>query len=162
MILDNPFFPLSFIAGPAVLTNACAVMQSGAAVRYSLAIQQWREFRTSLATQDGRLSALYVDPAAAFALAERRIHLLLRGLALLHAAVGLFGTTAFLGLVGAFLTDAAPASWVAAVMVASGGLGLLCLLAATVTFVAESVRARALIRLHLEVGEALPAKDLAL
>jgi hypothetical protein len=45
-MVDVPLVPLSFIAGPAVLANACAIMQNGASIRYNLAVQQLRELRT--------------------------------------------------------------------------------------------------------------------
>ena len=40
---DNPFLPLSFIAGPAILTNASAVLLNGASIRYNLGIGLWRD-----------------------------------------------------------------------------------------------------------------------
>lgn len=55
-LADNPFVALTFIAGPAVLTNACATLQNGATLRYGLAISQWREFRASIAAGDDRLA----------------------------------------------------------------------------------------------------------
>ena len=48
-VFDDPISPLSFVAGAAILANACAVMQNGTTTRYNLAIVQWREFRASLA-----------------------------------------------------------------------------------------------------------------
>jgi len=68
-VLDDPFLPLSFIAGPAILTNACAIMQNGATTRYNLAITQWRDFRASLAAGDDRLAQQYLDAQEAVALA---------------------------------------------------------------------------------------------
>ena len=71
----DPFSTLTFITGPAILTNACAILQNGVTLRYNLAITQWREFHASLAADDGRLSMLFVDPRRALSLAERRIRL---------------------------------------------------------------------------------------
>ncbi|WP_167434406.1 DUF2721 domain-containing protein [Mesorhizobium helmanticense] len=152
--IDNPFFPLSFIAGPAILTNACAVLQNGATMRYNLAITQWREFRASLAARDDRLSSQYADPAAATTLAERRIRLQLRGLDLLNAAVVLFAATTVLGLAGSYLVQLGylPAAPVTTAMVVTGVAGLLFLLVATVTLFLESVCGRALLRLQLHFG----------
>ena len=65
---DIPLVPLSFIAGPAILANACAIMQNGASIRYNLAVQHLREFRTSIAAQDTKLAILYDDPAEGSAL----------------------------------------------------------------------------------------------
>lgn len=155
---ENPFLPLSFIAGPAILTNACAIMQNGATMRYNLAITQWREFRASLTARDDRLSLEYTDPARAVGLAERRIRLQLLSLNLLNAAVALFAATTVLGLVGAFLAGVRhfPAASVSLAMVAAGGTGLLFLLAATVSIFFESACGRAMLGLHLQAGNDLP------
>lgn len=58
-MIDVSLIPLSLIAGPAVLANACAIMQNGASIRYNLAVQHLREFRTSIAAEDGRVATLY-------------------------------------------------------------------------------------------------------
>lgn len=153
-MLEDPFSSLSFIAGPAILTNASAVLQNGATTRYNLAISQWREFRASLAARDDRMSLQYVAPEAAIALARRRIELLLRGLGFLNGAVALFAATAVLGLAGAVLAQgqAVPAAAVSLTIGIFGGAGLLALLVATATFFLESSCGRALLRLHREFG----------
>src|SRR5688500_1779374 len=89
-LVDNPFVALTFIAGPAVLTNACATLQNSATLRYGSAITQWREFRASMASGDDMLSRQYADVEAALDIAQRRIRLLLRGLDCLYAAVACF------------------------------------------------------------------------
>jgi hypothetical protein len=77
---DIPLVPLSFIAGPAILANACAIMQNGASIRYNLAVQHLREFRTSIAAQDTKRTILYDDPRKAGGLSETRVLVLLREL----------------------------------------------------------------------------------
>ncbi|WP_374472228.1 hypothetical protein [Phenylobacterium sp.] len=151
---EDPFASLSFIAGPAILTNASAILQNGATTRYNLAILQWREFRAALAAGDGGVARQYVAPAAAVALARRRIRLQLFGLSLLNAAVALFAATTVLGLAGALLVQArgAPAPAVGLVLTISGSSGLVALLAATVFFFLESNCGGALLRLHREFG----------
>jgi hypothetical protein len=69
-MLEEAVSPFSFVAGMAILTNACAIMQNGATTRYNLGIAQWRDFRASLAARDDRLTLQYVDPGLAVALAE--------------------------------------------------------------------------------------------
>jgi len=149
---DNPLLPLTFIAGPAILMNACSVMQNGTNLRYNLAVTQLREFRTLLATGGKGLSDLYIDPVAALKTATKRIKLLLLGMNLLYAAVGMFGITAFIGLSGAFLAVyAGPAIRnLTTAMVITALLGMLFLLSAVVTFIAESACARAMLRLRIE------------
>lgn len=153
-VVGNPFFPLSFIAGPAILTNACAIMQNGATMRYNLAIAQWREFRASLVVGDDKLFSQYADARAAVALAERRIRLQLAGLGFLNAAVALFSATTVLGLAGSFLAQDKyfPADAASLLMVAVGGGGLLFMLASTTTFFLEGACGRALLGLHMQVG----------
>jgi hypothetical protein len=149
---DNPLLPLTFIAGPAILMNACSVMQNGTNLRYNLAVTQLREFRTLLAGGGTGLSDLYSDPASALKAAKKRIKLLLLGMNLLYAAVGTFGVTAFIGLSGAFLAVyAGPAiSKLTAIIVFTALLGILFLLSAVITFIAESACAWTMIRLRVD------------
>ncbi|MFC3077668.1 DUF2721 domain-containing protein [Phenylobacterium terrae] len=146
---DNPFLPLTFIAGPAIMTNACAILQNSATMRYGLAVPQWREFRASLAEGSALLADLYAQPERAMVLAERRLRLLLRALDLLYAAVGLFGATSLLGLAGAVLASQAQPLVPVWLVVATGGLGLSLLLAAMGLFTEESRCVRALLRLQI-------------
>lgn len=152
MPVENPFLPLSLIAGPAILTNACAIMQNSASIRYSLAITQWREFRASIAEGDNKFSALYLDPPMALKMAERRVRRILLGLSLLYIAVAMFGLTTFLALGGALINDT-HTGWAARSMQAVftvGGVGLMSLVGAMVAFLLESSSARAMIGLHPE------------
>lgn len=146
----DPFSALSFITGPAILTNACAILQNGATTRYNLAITQWREFRASLAADDDRLSLHYVDPQRALSLAERRIHLQLRALGLLNAGIALFAATTVCGPVGAFLVQAlsVPSGAVGLVTIAAGGAALAVMLAAIGALFREGACSRAMLRLH--------------
>ncbi|PWC93291.1 hypothetical protein [Azospirillum sp. TSO5] len=93
-MFEDPFASLSFIAGPAILTNACAILQNGATTRFNLAIAQWRDFRASVGAGDDRIALQYADPEAAVVLAGRQVRLQLRGMALLNSAVALLSATA--------------------------------------------------------------------
>jgi len=156
-MFDDPFSPLSFVAGSAILTNACAIMQNGATVRYNLAVTQWRDFRASVAAGDDRLAQQYHDTRAAVRYAEKRVRLQLRGLGLLNAAVALFAATTVVGLSGAFLVHARilPPAPVDMVMLGASGAALILLLTATVTFFREGACGRALLLLHRELGAPL-------
>lgn len=150
MLIDNPFQSLTVLAGPAILTNACTIMQNSASIRYTLAVTQWRELRASLTADDERLRSLYTDPARIVALSEQRVRHLLRGLDLLFAAVAMFGVTTFLALCGALFSDTSM-SWTRPAMIAMsivGGIGLAAMVAATVSFCLESATGRSMIRLH--------------
>lgn len=152
-MIDNPFVALTFIAGPAILTNACAILQNSATIRYGLAIPQWREFRASIAAGDNLLSLHYSDVDAAIDLAQRRIRLLLRGLDCLYAAVVFFGVSALLGLIGAILAAEERRSLPIWLVVGVGGVGLGLLLCAMAMFTAESRCARRLLHLQLSLAE---------
>lgn len=146
----DPFSALTFIAGPAILTNACATLQNGLNIRYNLAITQWREFRASVAEEDARLALLFVDPSLVLRLAERRVHLQLRALGLLNAAAALFGAATVCGLVGAVLiqTLSVPAVPVSLFMIAAGSAALAVMLWAIMTLFLEGACGRSMVRLH--------------
>lgn len=149
--MTDPLAALTFVTGPAILANACATLQNGATTRYHLAIVQWREFRAAIAADDeGRLELLFIDPRRALALAERRIHLQLRALALLNAGVGLFGATAVGGVAGAALVEALLVSpgAVALFMLVAGGAALAVMLTAVGALFLEGACGRAMIQLH--------------
>jgi hypothetical protein len=152
---SDPFAALTFITGPAILTNACAILQNGVNIRYNLAITQWREFRASVAEQDDRLARLFVDPNLALRLAERRVHLQLRALGQLNAAAALFGAATVCGLIGAFLVEAlsVPAVPVSLFMIAAGAAALAVMLWAIVTLFREGACGRSMVRLHHPAGD---------
>jgi hypothetical protein len=148
-IIDNPFVALTFIAGPAVLTNACATLQNGATIRYGSAITQWREFRASIAGGGDMLSGQYADVDAAIRLAQLRIRLLLRGLDFLYAAVAFFAFGALVGLIGAILAAGGRQVISVWAVIGVGAVGLTLLLCALVSFTSESRCTRSLLRLQL-------------
>jgi hypothetical protein len=141
---------LTFVTGPAILTNACAILQNGVTLRYNLAITQWREFHASLAADDGRLSVLFVDPRRALSLAERRIRLQLRALELLNAGVALLGATTICGLLGDILVKTLLASsWLIGLFViCTGSAALAVMFTAIGALFLESACGRAMVRLH--------------
>ncbi|MBS7542449.1 hypothetical protein [Ancylobacter oerskovii] len=155
-MLEDPFASLSFIAGPAILTNASAILQNRATTRYNLAISHWRETRAALETDRHSLSIRYVNPTEALHLIRRRVWLQLKCLGLLNAAVALFAGTTLLGLAGALMLRIrnGPADLLMTGMFVSAGLGLAALLAATLALFIESASSGALLRLDREHGEA--------
>lgn len=153
-MIDNPFVVLTFIAGPAVLTNACATLQNGATIRYGSAITQWREFRSTIGGD--MLSQQYADVDSAIRLAQLRIRLLLRGLDFLYAAVAFFAFGALLGLIGAILAAGGRQLVSVWAVIGVGAVGLALLLCALITFTSESRCTRLLLRLQLSRDD-LPA-----
>lgn len=155
-LVENPFVALTFIAGPAVLTNACATLQNGATIRYGSAITQWREFRASIASDGDMLSRQYADVDAAIRLAQLRIRLLLRGLDFLYAAVAFFALGALLGLIGAILAGGGRHIVSVWLVIGVGAGGLALLLCALFMFTSESRCTRGLLRLQLIHNDRLP------
>jgi hypothetical protein len=102
-IFDQSLIPLSFVGGPAILANTCAVLQNGVNMRYSHAVDQWRRFQVSSVDHDGRLAVLYSDPAAALRLSGRRLRLQLRELELLVVGSSAFRVASFLALIWSLL-----------------------------------------------------------
>jgi hypothetical protein len=148
---DNVSVPLSFIAGPAILMNACAVMQNGASLRYTLAINLWRVMSAEAGGGLGPVLGSYSDPTHAMSLAAHRIRLLLVALNMLYVAVAGFGIATLAGLIGSFAhgaeigfgSDAAVFVVIGSTTVATGGL-----LAAMAVFVLESRATQNLLRLQ--------------
>ncbi|MBS7458130.1 hypothetical protein [Coralloluteibacterium stylophorae] len=150
-LLQNASLPLSFIAGPAILANACAILQNGVALRHSLAVAQWRELSAWRSTTDPRLPALYADPVQVLVIARRRLRLQLRQTEMLLVAACLFGLTSLIAVVGSSGALSGDGPVIAAFVVAlltTGGLGLALMVAVSACFVVESLCARRMIRLH--------------
>ena len=147
---DNPFLPLSFIAGPAILTNAAAVLLNGASIRYNLAVGLWRDLQAELHGHNAPTTAAYADRQRALVLANRRARLIVTGLSLLYAAVGGFGFSTLTGLGGAMLAvGGAPTALAKFATVGAGAFGLFCLLGAAAIFVLEGRCTVALLRLGM-------------
>jgi hypothetical protein len=150
--MDNPFLPLSFIAGPAILTNASTVLLNGASIRYNLAIGLWRDLEAELHGRGTATGFLFKDRPHAMRLAERRVVYIVRALTLLYAAVAGFGLSTLTGLGGALLADHGPDLAVEVAKAATllaGAFALMCLLAAAGTFTLESRCTMRLLRLGL-------------
>ena len=149
---DNPFLPLSFIAGPAILTNATAVLLNGASIRYNLAIGLWRDLQAELHGHKAPTASAYDDQRLALTLANRRAKLIVTALNLLYAAVGGFGFSTLTGLGGAMLAGSenpAAISLTKLMTVAAGAFGLVCLLGAATVFLFEARCTLALLRLGM-------------
>jgi len=151
MGIEQSIIVLSFIAGPAIITNACCILQNGTAIRYSLAVGQWREFHASRAAGDDGLAALFADPVRAVRLAEQRIRLQLRQTRLLLIAACLFASTSLLALLSALGTQfgADTAALVMAIaMLVTGAVGLVLMAVVTATFFRECGCTEKMIGLH--------------
>lgn len=135
--LNDPAIPLSFVAGPAILANVCAILQNGVNIRHTHSVDQWRRSQAWLVNGNDEFGRLYADPALAGELSGRRVSLQLRTLKLLLFGTCVFGLTCFLSLGWALAANAdlALGSALAIAVLACGatGLGLLAAVAFTVT-----------------------------
>ncbi len=141
-MVDNPFLPLSFIAGPAILTNASTVLLNGASIRYNLAVGLWRDLQAELLGGDVASVTPYLDRNVALRLAHRRVSLIVTALNLLYFAVAGFALSTLTGLTGALQFGGGGSALVVyfakTATVIAAAFGLICLLGAATVFTFES------------------------
>jgi hypothetical protein len=140
MIADaDPFAALSFIAGPALLTNASSLLLLGTINRYARALDRARALAQQLsggaAVDAGERAFL----SRQLRTAERRVLLIVRSLTVFYAAIGAFGLGTLTYLVGATLLAGTGGERVAsAIMLGASTLGVLCLISGAAALVWES------------------------
>ncbi len=140
MLADNPFAALSFIAGPALLTNASTVLLLGTINRYARALDRARLLATRLGSKtvevDAEEKTLLLRQLK---VAQQRVLLVVRSLTAFYTAVGCFafGTLAYL-IGAALLTQPIEEQIVSYVVLAATTLGVLCLITGAATLAWES------------------------
>jgi hypothetical protein len=103
MIEANPFAVLTFIAAPAILTNASSVLALGTSNRFARVIDRSRELSAFLEEEKGepemaRLWGVELDRC------ERRAEMIIQALKSFYLAVGSFAGASLISLVGATLS----------------------------------------------------------
>lgn len=105
-IQSNPFFILTFIVAPAILTNASALMIMSTSNRFARAVDRARDLSRQI--EDARkredttkLTRLNNE----LLVTEKRAVLLMRGLRAFYFSLGGFALAAFVSLVGAGLVN---------------------------------------------------------
>jgi hypothetical protein len=99
----NPFAILTFIAAPAVLTNASSVLALGTSNRFARAIDRTRAMIRTLeqkADKDDAEADMYRELLAVM---ERRGTLLVRALSWFYFAIGCFAAGSLTSLLGAIV-----------------------------------------------------------
>jgi hypothetical protein len=143
----NPFAVLTFIAAPAVLTNASSVLALGTSNRFARNVDRMRtiikvlddpERKTSPAVAE--VDAMYRNQLGQY---ERRARLLVRALSSFYLSVGCFAAGSLTSLLGAVVVAAgADHPWLLrgtlGVALASGIAGLAGLIAGGVLLVRET------------------------
>ena len=88
--MDNPLQSLTFIAAPALLTNACSLLVLSTSNRFARAVDRARLLAKSPNDENGQ----------ALQRVERRALILVRALTGFYTAVGSFACSTFMGLLG--------------------------------------------------------------
>ncbi|MEO1092444.1 MAG: DUF2721 domain-containing protein [Pseudomonadota bacterium] len=151
--LDNPFVILSYIAGPALLTNACSLLVLAVTNRFGRSVDRARQLSAELCSAPASLLPVLRRDLEAN---QRRARVIAFALGALYLASGMFALATMLSIVGAAFAhvgiDAVLGVDVIAAAVA-GGVGFLALLAAAVALIMESRLALAALMLEAEETE---------
>jgi hypothetical protein len=94
--LTNPFAVLTFIAAPAILTNASSVMALGTSNRFARAIDRTRALSAELASAQAMPEDL-----KQLRYASRRVLLVIRALSAFYVSFGAFAAASLTSLLGA-------------------------------------------------------------
>jgi len=140
MLTDNPFAALSFIAGPALLTNATSLLLLSTINRYARALDRARLLATKIAGLDPGTDAGETSLwRHQLTLAQLRVRLILRTLTFFYTAIGTFGLGTLSYLVGAtLLAGTAGETAASVIMLAGSTLGVASLIAGSAILVWES------------------------
>jgi hypothetical protein len=103
-LTDNPFAVFTFIAAPAVLTNAAAVLSLTTSNRLARAVDRARILVTQLSAAKAATDPLYSFRVREVEVARRRAGLLIRAMSFFQLACGAFSAATLVALVGAALT----------------------------------------------------------
>ncbi len=97
----NPFAVLTFIAAPAILTNASSVMALGTSNRFARGVDRARALATELETRKGLTEPLAQLRVRQLRFANRRVLLLVRALRYFYLSMGSFAAASLTSLLGA-------------------------------------------------------------
>lgn len=97
----NPFAVLTFIAAPAILTNASSVMALGTSNRFARSVDRARALSKELKAREQLPEAEARLLVKQLEYAKRRILLLVRALTTFYLSLGAFAAASFTSLLGA-------------------------------------------------------------
>src|SRR5262249_7150241 len=100
-LVTNPFAVLTFIAAPAILTNASSVMALGTSNRFARATDRARALAAQLEGNNNLPEALARLRVKQLGYANRRALLLVRALTSFDLSLGAFAAASFTSLLGA-------------------------------------------------------------
>jgi Protein of unknown function (DUF2721) len=130
MIATDPFSVLTFVAAPAVLTNASSVLALGTNNRLARVADRAHAVTAQLAgTSD------HEGSAAELAVLQTRAQLLLRALRCFYLGLGLFASSALISIAGSIVESY---GWPWAFQIAAG-VGVVCGTSAVIALVCGSL-----------------------
>ncbi len=158
---SNPFTVLSYVSGPALLTNATALMLLSTSNRFARAIDRSRFLVDYLERKDGARSK--AGAAKELVMAQNRVKLIGRALSRFYLATSVFALATMVSIAGAVLGDYIGGLGFDAILgfaVLCGAVGFTALVFGSASLVIESRLATR--SLNGEADEAMAAIDRAL
>ena len=138
---SNPFAALTFIAAPALLTNASSLLLLGTTNRLARAVDRVRAVVAQLdhlAASEKTLAQIELD---LLALAEQRVRIIVRAMTAFYLAVGSFAFGTMLALVGAAIVSPAhdeARTWVLRLTIGACVIGVAAIMSGSLALVFES------------------------
>ena len=139
---SNPFAALTFIAAPALLTNASSVLLLGTSNRLARAVDRVRVL-TAHSERQREASSSHVAQLELQQLraAERRVLIIVRALTAFYLAVGSFAFGTMLALIGATLVSPdhdITRAWVLRLTILACVIGVAAIMSGSLALVVES------------------------
>jgi hypothetical protein len=154
---SNPFIVLSYVSGPALLSNATALLLLSTTNRFGRAIDRSRVLAARLGDAGARAALPSLEQQWSYV--QQRVRLMARALFGLYLAAAMFALATLASIVGAAAAEIGWQGVVAVVIgaaVLSGAVGFLALVTGAVAMVADA--RLAIQNLALEAADVLPDK----
>jgi len=138
-ISDSPLAILTFIAAPAVFTNACSVLALGTGNRLGRVVDRTRQLGAELRKQaESPLSDMYLRQLERL---EKRAERLVKAMTFFYTAVGAFAASSLVAVLGASLAATSyslPFNVVSGFSLLAGTVGFIGLAAGSALLVQET------------------------
>ena len=141
MTASNPFAALTFIAAPALLTNASSLLLLGTSNRLARAVDRVRALASHLEHHSDTESRIAQLELRQMQSAERRVLIIVRAMTAFYLAVGSFAFGTMLALVGATLVTPdhdVMRTWVMRLTIAACVIGVAAIMSGSLSLVFES------------------------
>lgn len=138
---SNPFAALTFIAAPALLTNASSLLLLGTSNRLARAVDRVRALASHLEHHSDTESRVAQLELRQMQSAERRVLIIVRAMTAFYLAVGSFAFGTMLALIGATLVTAdhdLMRLWVMRLTITACVIGVAAIMSGSLSLVFES------------------------